>query len=126
MKSKESKQQGGRFLGMLFVRLGGSLLGNLLTGKETIRAGEGTSRSGQNCQCPSPFNKFEIQKYYQNEHNFNGIYSKNNLPKTKDEASVINLDENESIETHWIALHVNNNDITYFRVENIPKKKKEN
>ena len=58
MKSKESKQQGGRFLGMLFVRLGGSLLGNLLTVKETIRAGEGTSRSGQNCQCPSPFNKF--------------------------------------------------------------------
>ena len=49
MKSKGSKQQGGRFLGMLFVRLGASLLGNLLTGKETISAGEGTSRSGQNC-----------------------------------------------------------------------------
>ena len=49
MKSKESKEQGGRFLGMLFVRLGASLLGNLLTGKETITAGEGTYRSGQNC-----------------------------------------------------------------------------
>ena len=74
--------------------------------------------------APHLLTNFEIQKYYQNEHNLNGIYSKNNLPKTKDEASVINLDENESIETHWIALHVNNNDITYFRVENIPKKKK--
>ena len=49
MKSKESKEQEGRFLGMLFVRLGASLLGNLLTGKETITAGEGTYRSGQNC-----------------------------------------------------------------------------
>ena len=74
--------------------------------------------------APHLLTNFEIQKYYQNEHNLNGIYSKNNLPKTKDEASVINLDENESIETHWIALHVNNNDITYFRVENIPKKKR--
>ena len=25
----------------------------------------------------------EIQKYYQNEPKFNGVYSRNNLPKTK-------------------------------------------
>ena len=42
----------------------------------------------------------------------------------KDEAYVINLDENSDIDTHWIALHVKNNDITYvdsFGVEHIPK-----
>ena len=33
---------------------------------------------------------FEIQKYFQNEPRFNGIYSRNNLPKTKDGAYVIN------------------------------------
>ena len=46
-----------------------------------------------------PSANFEIQKYYQNE-----LYSRNNLPKVKDGAYVINLDEYESIGTHWIVL----------------------
>ena len=50
---------------------------------------------------------FEIQKYYQNESKFNGVYSKNNLSKIKGETCIINLDEFESIGTHWIALYVN-------------------
>ena len=36
---------------------------------------------------------FEIQKYYQNEPRFNGVYSRNNLPRIKDGAYVINLGE---------------------------------
>ena len=36
---------------------------------------------------------FEIQKYYQNEPRLNGVYSRNNLPKIKDGAYVINLGE---------------------------------
>ena len=39
---------------------------------------------------------FEVQKYYQNEPKFNGIYSRKNLPKIKDGAYVINLDEYKS------------------------------
>ena len=58
---------------------------------------------------PDPLTKFEIQRYYQNEAKFNGVYSRNNLPKTKDGAYVINLDEFKSIETHWIALYMNGN-----------------
>ena len=54
-----------------------------------------------------PLTNFEIQKYYQNEPTFNGVYSRNNLPKIKDRAYVINLDENKSTGTHWIALYVN-------------------
>ena len=38
----EAKEQKGGFLSMLLGTLGASLLGNLLTGKGTIRAGEGT------------------------------------------------------------------------------------
>ena len=30
---------------------------------------------------------FEIQKYYQNSPNFNGAYSRNNLPKIRDGAT---------------------------------------
>ena len=47
-------------------------------------------------------------KYYQNEPKFNGIYSRNNLPKIKDKAYVISW-EYESIGSHLIALYVNGN-----------------
>ena len=32
---------------------------------------------------PYPLTNLEIQKYYQNESKFNGVYSRNNLPKIK-------------------------------------------
>ena len=53
---------------------------------------------------PHPLSNFEIQNYYENEPKFNGVYSRNNLSKIKDGAYIINLDEYESIGTHWIAL----------------------
>ena len=42
---------------------------------------------------PLPLTNFEIQKYYQNETRFNGVYSRDNLSKIKDGAYVINLVE---------------------------------
>ena len=71
-----------------------------------------------------PLTNFEIQSYYQNEPKFNGVYPRNNLPKIKYWAYLINLDEYESIGTHWIAFFVNGNNIIYFDsfgVEHIPK-----
>ena len=47
-KFKEAKEQKRRFLSMLLGTLGASLLGNLLTGKEVMRTGEGRIRAGQN------------------------------------------------------------------------------
>ena len=53
-------------------------------------------------------------EYYKNEPRFNGVYSRNNLPKIiRKGAYVINLDEYNDIGTHWIALYVRNNCI-YF------------
>ena len=75
---------------------------------------------------PHPLTNFQILKYYQNEPRFNGVYSIDNLPKIKDEAYVINLDEYSDIGTDWVALYVHNN-ITFFHsfgVEHIPKEKK--
>ena len=66
---------------------------------------------------------FEIQKYYKNEPKFN-VYSRDNLPKIKDGAYVINVDEYSDIGTHWVALYVQNNNVIYFDffgVEHIPK-----
>ena len=59
-----------------------------------------------------------MKKYYQNKPKFNGVYSRNNLSRIKDEAYMINFQEYESIRT-------NAENITYFDrfgVEHIPKK----
>ena len=64
---------------------------------------------------PHPLTNFEIQKYYENESRFNGVFSRENLPnKIKDGAYVINLDEFEDIGTHWIALFCVRNEVIYF------------
>ena len=73
---------------------------------------------------PHPLTNFEIQKCYQNEPRFNGVYSRDNLPRIKDGAYVINLNQYSDIGTHQVALYAINNDITYFNsfgVEHIPK-----
>ena len=54
---------------------------------------------------PHPLKNFEIQKYYKNEPKFNGVFSRDTMPKKiKDGAYVINLDEYKDVGTHWIAL----------------------
>ena len=72
---------------------------------------------------PHPLANFEIQKYYKNEPRFNGVFSRNNLPKKiKDGAYVINLDEYADVGMHWIALFFNRYEIVYFDsfgVENV-------
>ena len=73
---------------------------------------------------PHPLTNFEIQKYYQNKPRFNGVYSRDNLSRIKDGAYVINLDEYSDIGSHWVALHVLNNNVSYFEsfgVEHVPK-----
>ena len=72
-----------------------------------------------------PLTNFEIQECYQNEPRFNGVFSRDNLPNNnirpkglgsavKNGAYVINLDEYHDIGTHWVALYVNNEIVTYF------------
>ena len=73
---------------------------------------------------PHPLKIFEMQKFYQNEPKFNGVYSNNSLPKIKDWAFVINLNGYKSIGTHRIDLNANDDNVTYFDsfgVEYIPK-----
>ena len=54
-----------------------------------------------------PLTNFEIQKYYQNEPIFNGLYSRINLPKkVRNGAYVINLNEYVDVGTDWIAFFV--------------------
>ena len=62
-----------------------------------------------------PLVNLEIQKLYQDELKFDGVYSKDNLSdKIMDQSYVINLDEYSDIGTQWIALYALNKDISYF------------
>ena len=78
---------------------------------------------------PHPLANFEMQRYYQNEPRFIGVFSINNLPKLiKDGAYVINFDKYGDVGTHWIALFCNRNEIVYFDsfgVEHVPEEIKE-
>ena len=98
----ETEEQRGGFLSMLLGTLGASLLGNLLSGgKGIMHAGDGIVRAGEgnvvsrpkgdgsgskkklNSLLPfHPLTNIEISEYYKNEPRFNGVYSRNNLPKT--------------------------------------------
>ena len=133
----EIKEQRGGFLSMLLGTLGASLSGNLLTsGKGIMRAGEGKGkgivRTGEgskkklNSLLPfHPLTNIEIIEYYSNEPRFNGVYSRDNLPKiTKKGAYVINLDEYENTGTHLIVLFIKTNEVIYFGsfgIGHIPK-----
>ena len=114
----ETKEQNGGFLSMLLGTLGASLLGNLLTGKRIVRAGSGNSngkgvvRAGYGNQLKnkvdfntaSSFNKI-LRYIYKNESRFNGVFSRDNLPKQiKDGPYLINLDEHKDTGIHWVAL----------------------
>ena len=74
---------------------------------------------------PHSSTNFEIQRCYQNEPRFKGVFSRNNLPKKiKDGTCVFEFDEYADVGTHWSALFCNGNEIVYFDsfgVEHIPE-----
>ena len=77
----------------------GTLGASLLTGRELFRAGKGMYRAGnqglgvkKKSLTPfHPLTNFEIQDYFKNEKRFNGVFSRNNLPKLKKEALMSKL-----------------------------------
>ena len=112
----EIKVQKVGFLSMLLGTLGATLLGNLLAGKGIVRASSGrrsltsstsygNKKKKRNCKSwlwkrmgflmlHHPLTNFKLEMYYENGPRFNGVFSRNNLPKKiKDGAYVINLDE---------------------------------
>lgn len=58
----------------------------------------------------------DIIKYYNNNPLFNGVYSRDNLPKQiKDKKYIINMDSKENKGTHWVAINnILNDKCLYF------------
>ena len=110
----------------------GSLGASLLTGRGMYRSGnqrQGLFRVGQGIKKKSltsfhPLINFEVQEYFKDEKRFNGVYSRNNLPKLKTGFYVINLDHSKNTKTHWIVIFVKEDEVIYFDsfgAEYIPK-----
>ena len=114
---------------MLLGTLGASLLANLLTVQALYRTDQGLYRIGQGLKKQKlmpfhPLTNFEIIDYFEDVKSFNGVYSKNNLPKLKNGAYFINLDHSENTGTHWAVVFVMGDEVIYFDsfgVEYIPK-----
>ena len=77
-------------------------------GDGIVRVGSRSKKNNLNSLLPfHPLTNIEISEYCKNEPRFNGVYSRNNLPKTiKKGAYVINLDEYENTGTHRVSLFV--------------------
>ena len=92
---------------MLAATLSASLLRKMLARKRVIRTSKwGNKHSWAGVLMP-PHLFWDIKILYSGKPIFNGVYSRNNLPKIKDEAYVINLDKYKSTGTHWIILSMN-------------------
>ena len=61
-----------------------------------------------------PLNNIEITNYFNDESRFNDVFSRNNLPRIKDGAYVISLDDKNSKGTHWVSLFIDKNLTIYF------------
>ena len=62
--------------------------------------------------------------YFKDVKGFNGVFSRNNLPKLKNGAYAINLDHSEHTGIHWVVIYVKKDEVIYFDsfgVEYIPK-----
>ena len=59
-------------------------------------------------------NKIEVTNYFNFELRFNGTFSRNNLPRIKDGANVINFDTKKRKVTHWVSLFIDLNLAVYF------------
>ena len=61
-----------------------------------------------------PLNNIEVTNYFNDEPEFNGLFSRKNSRKIKDEAYVINHDHKNSKGTHWVSLFIDRNTALYF------------
>ena len=64
---------------------------------------------------PHPLTNLEIEKYFEDELQFNGVFFRGNLLEiTKDGGYIVNLDDMGRAGTHWVVIFLNDNRATYF------------
>ena len=59
-------------------------------------------------------NNIKIINYGKCNPRFNGVFSRNNFPRIKDGAYIINLADKNSKGTHWVSLYIDRSLVVYF------------
>ena len=116
----EIKKQEGGFLGALLAPLAASIKQSVISSIIKGVSGRGVRRAGRGYMKEifliphHPLNNIEITNYFNCEPRFNGVFSRNNLPRIKDGTYSINLDDRNSKGTHWASLFMDGNTILYY------------
>ena len=61
-----------------------------------------------------PLNNIETTNYFNYNPRFNGVFSRNNLPRMKERGYVIDLDDKNSKVIHWVSSFIDRNTAAYF------------
>ena len=97
----EIKKHEGKFFGIFLTPLGASLVQRVIS---SVVKGISRKRIYEHkFSFPlHPLNNIEITNYYSYETRFNGVFSRSKLPRIKDGAYIINLDNKNSKGTNWV------------------------
>ena len=126
----EIKKQDGRIFGALLAPLATSVLEPVMFSVVKSISGRGVRRAGRGYMDKSflvslhSLNRIDITNYLNYKPRFNEIFSRNNLPRLKDGAYVINIDGKQSKGTHWASLFIEKDTVVCcdsFGIEYIPQ-----
>ena len=116
----EIRKQEGRFLSALLAPFTASLVQPLISSVVKAINGRimGRAETGYiNKKFLAPLHRLSnigIANYFIYEPKFNGAFSRNNLPRIKNGAYIINLDDKKTKGALWVSLFINKNTAVYF------------
>ena len=116
--SKINEQNGGSILGTITM-LAASILPSLISGKGCCKKIIFFEKI--NNKSLYPLSNFKINEILKNDEEYIGTFSKNNVPKLRNnQSTIVNLANSNDIGTHWIAIKFYNDKLFYFDSYGIP------
>ena len=96
----------------------------MLNGKDVLRTGRRYNKIEKTSLVPIHTRNIQITKYFSFKPRFTGVFSRDNLPRIKDGAFIINLDDKQIKETYWGLLFIDRNtavNFDSFEAEYVPQ-----
>ena len=114
-----SEQNGSGVFTSLLIPLIAPAIPSLISGKGCCKKDNFFEKI--NDKSLYPISNFKINEILKNNKNYIGTFSKNNVPKLKNnESTIVNLANSFDKATHWIAMKFINNKLFYFDSYGIP------
>ena len=111
----EIKKQEDRFLGALLAPLAASLVQPVVSSVVKTISGRAVTIARRRYRDKNflvllhPFSEIETTNCFNNKPRFNGVFSRNNLPRIKNRTCLINIDNKkvkEHIEFHYLLIEI--------------------